>query len=62
MSIVITKEDNVMVNSEELISTTEYMMLQMRCHIIITRFDYVLFRSVSDIHKSYLKQSFLYCK
>jgi len=47
-------------NSEELISTTEYMMLQMRCHIIITRFDYVLIHSVPDIHKSYWKQSFLY--
>jgi hypothetical protein len=41
-----------MVNSEELIGTTEHMMLQMKCHIIITGFDYVLFCSVSDIHKS----------
>ena len=51
-----------MINSEELISTTEYMMLQMRRHVIINRVDYVLFHSVSDIHKSYWKQSFLYCK
>jgi hypothetical protein len=31
-----------MVNSEKLIGTTEYMMLQMKCHMVITRFDYVL--------------------
>ena len=42
MSVVLTKEYNVMVNSEELIGTTEYLMLQMRCclnYVIITRFD-----------------------
>jgi hypothetical protein len=51
-----------MVNSEELSGTTEHMMLQTRCHIIITGFDYVLFCSVSDIHKSYWKHSFYTAK
>ena len=33
MSVVLTEECNVMVNKEELIGTTEYMMLGMRFRI-----------------------------
>jgi hypothetical protein len=32
-SVVITEECNVMVNSEELIGTTEYLTLEARCRI-----------------------------
>jgi hypothetical protein len=33
MSVVITEEYNVMVNSEELIGSTEHVTLCTRCHI-----------------------------
>jgi len=33
MSVVLTEECNVMANKEELIGTTDYTMLGMRCRI-----------------------------
>ena len=42
MSIVITDEYNVMVNSEELIGTTEYLTLWTRCRINRCRYKRVL--------------------
>jgi len=33
MSVVLTKEYNFMVNSEEIIRKTEYLFVLMRCHI-----------------------------
>jgi hypothetical protein len=33
MSLILTKEYNVMVKSEELIVTTEHLMLYMSCHL-----------------------------
>ena len=32
-SVVITEEYNIMVNSDELVGTTEYLTLQARCRI-----------------------------
>ena len=43
---VITEENNVMVNSKELINTKEYRILQMKCHTtsVITGLDCILLR------------------
>jgi hypothetical protein len=40
--VIITEEYNVMVNSEELTGTTEYLTLQMRNHINRCRYMWVL--------------------
>ena len=41
MSVVITEECNVMVNSGELFGTTEYLMLLTRCRINQCRYNRV---------------------
>jgi hypothetical protein len=33
MSVVTAKEYNVMVNSDELVGTTEYLMLETQCRV-----------------------------
>jgi hypothetical protein len=43
-SVVLTEWHNVMVNSDELIGTAEYLMLKARCRInvaLVTGFDYI---------------------
>ena len=41
-SSVLAKLGNIMVSSEELIGTTEYLMLSMRCRIYRRRYNWVL--------------------
>jgi hypothetical protein len=43
-SVVLTEWHNVMVNSDEMIGTAEYLMLQVQCRInvaLLTGFDYI---------------------